>query len=157
MRRAIVNDTLIQLTPVVRSACARVLGPRHPSLDDAIQESLTKIWRNLGSYRSRRGRLTTYAYAIARRVAIDTARGLRQGRPLQEDHAQPATEPAADAVDLLDAAGLSRRERQMARAMMADPGMTDAALQRATHSPGRLAMLRCRGRLQQKIAKRLHP
>lgn len=148
------DDVLLGLQPIIRAACSQVLGGRSPDLDDAVQQSLIKLWKHLQSYDYRLARLSTFAHLIARTVAIDVARARRPVPSLRGlEVTQPVLEPDADALDLLDSAGLSRRERRMVKLLMDDPGQTIATLQRRCRHPKRIQTLRLRNRVQVKLAR----
>jgi RNA polymerase sigma-70 factor (ECF subfamily) len=57
------------IAPTVRRTCRGVMGPAHPDLEDAIQESLMDLVRALPQYRFEAD-VSRYAAKIALRVAI---------------------------------------------------------------------------------------
>ena len=66
--RHAVNAFLTACVPVVRTMCRRVLGDS-PYLDDAVQESLIKLWRNLHSYHG--GNIVNWVAHVATNAARD--------------------------------------------------------------------------------------
>lgn len=66
--RHAVNAFLTACVPVVRTMCRRVLADS-PYLDDAVQESLIKLWRNLHSYHG--GNLVNWVAHVATNAARD--------------------------------------------------------------------------------------
>jgi len=64
-----VRRFLEAIAPTVRRTCRGVMGPTHPDLEDAIQESLMDLVRALPQYRFEAD-VSRYAAKIALRVAI---------------------------------------------------------------------------------------
>ncbi|MEO8774499.1 MAG: RNA polymerase sigma factor [Gelidibacter sp.] len=73
---------------------------------DALQESFVKIWRNAKKYDSKKARLFTWLYRIARNTAIDKLRSfnLRFNKEVQIDKSDVYILPTAslnqDVIDL---------------------------------------------------------
>lgn len=66
--RHAVNAFLSACVPVVHTMCRRVLADS-PYLDDAVQESLIKLWRNLHSYHG--GNIVNWVAHVATNAARD--------------------------------------------------------------------------------------
>lgn len=66
---------LSAVAPSVTAAIRVLLGPRHPELDDAVQEALMAVTASLGRFR---GESSFLHYA--RRIAVRTALALRRAR-----------------------------------------------------------------------------
>jgi RNA polymerase sigma-70 factor (TIGR02960 family) len=71
-----IEDLEAQRVPLT-GFCYRMLGCAADT-DDAVQETIVRAYRNLGSYDPARGRLTTWLYRIAGNVCIDMLRGARR-------------------------------------------------------------------------------
>ncbi|HEY1625273.1 MAG TPA: sigma-70 family RNA polymerase sigma factor, partial [Streptosporangiaceae bacterium] len=84
----------------LRAHCYRILGSVHDA-DDALQEALLRVWRNLAAFEGR-GSLRSWLYSIATNTALDLARH-RSRRELPVDFgpaADQGTELTAPLTDL---------------------------------------------------------
>ena len=64
-------------------AILKVVGTRELA-EEVLQDTITKVWRNFGSYDSSKGRLFTWLINIARNSAIDATRKKDFGRQNQD-------------------------------------------------------------------------
>jgi RNA polymerase sigma-70 factor (ECF subfamily) len=62
--------------PELRGRCARILGNPHDA-DDAVQETLIKAWRKLGSY-SASGPLRAWLHTIATTTSLNLLKAMRR-------------------------------------------------------------------------------
>jgi RNA polymerase sigma-70 factor (ECF subfamily) len=90
----------------VRRVVARLLGPGH-DVDDAVQEVFLVAWRKRAGFEGR-ARLSTWLYAIARRVVMATRRRARVRRLLGLEVA-PATDTAPSPQQLFEHREASQR------------------------------------------------
>ncbi len=99
---------LTAVAPRVLAIVRNILGPRHPDVDDALQETLIGLARSLPSWRGE-GSILGYTSRIAVRSALHAARKARarDGRR-GEEHAHAG--PPED--------GLTQRRRDIVRAML---------------------------------------
>jgi RNA polymerase sigma factor (sigma-70 family) len=77
---AAINEFLSAASPLVRAMCGRVLGEHSDYIDDAVQESLIKIWRNLHRYQS--DSVTNWVATIA----TNTSRDIRRSPTWRRQH-----------------------------------------------------------------------
>ena len=81
------------ILPTIRRTCRGVLGPRHPDLEDAIQDCLIDTTRALPDYRFE-GNLLHYITKISIRRAINSRRRraarIRHLQLLEDLHQEPA-------------------------------------------------------------------
>lgn len=63
--------------PSVKSAIAKV-GLQGPDMEDTIQETCLAIWKTIPTFNSKRSSISSYAYIVARRRALDLIRGNRR-------------------------------------------------------------------------------
>ncbi|CAM3394527.1 sigma-70 family RNA polymerase sigma factor [Kibdelosporangium persicum] len=82
--------------------CYRVLGSTHDA-DDALQDTLIKAWRKLGSFEGRSS-LRTWLYTVATRACLDIAE--TRGRRAMPMDLGPASEHAVLNQNALDVAWL---------------------------------------------------
>ena len=73
--------------------------------NDVLQEVFVKIWKQVDTYDSSKGRLFTWMLNIARNASIDTVRSRgyqnsRQNRELTEEVSGGASEPRTDHIGL---------------------------------------------------------
>lgn len=78
-----VNAFLAECVPLVRRTAVRILGASNDMLDDAVQESLIKIWRNLHMYQD--GYLDAWLKRVTTNICIDMLRHYRL-QPSMVDH-----------------------------------------------------------------------
>jgi RNA polymerase sigma-70 factor (ECF subfamily) len=62
--------------PELRARCARILGSTHDA-DDAVQETLIKAWRKLGSYQAS-GPLRAWLHTIATNTSLNLLKAMRR-------------------------------------------------------------------------------
>ena len=62
--------------PELRGRCARILGNTHDA-DDAVQETLIKAWRKLGSYHAS-GPLRAWLHTIATNTSLNLLKAMRR-------------------------------------------------------------------------------
>lgn len=99
--RAALDTLLREQYPRILTACRRLLG-RHADADDAAQNALISIARNIGSF-DRRSSFSTWVWRIATNAALDEIR--RRGRrdvPSSDRHDFDRPDPSASAVSTLD-------------------------------------------------------
>ena len=77
--------------PELRGRCARILGNEHDA-DDALQETLIKAWRKLGSYHAS-GPLRAWLHTIATNTSLNVLKAVRR------DVVAEQAEAEAGAVD----------------------------------------------------------
>lgn len=78
--------------PELRSRCARILGNPHDA-DDAVQETLIKAWRKLGSYHAS-GPLRAWLHTIAANTSLNMLKARRD-----DVAAEPGTGPVGPGPD----------------------------------------------------------
>ena len=95
--RAAMRALLIALAPVVARAARRVLGTRHPDLDDVGQQALAALVRRLASFRGESS-VAHFAERIAVYRALSARRDAGARRRLAEEAAREraCSSPAAD-------------------------------------------------------------
>ena len=104
--RAALDQLLRRHYDRIHAVCRRIAGPTRDS-DDACQEALIKIVRNLGTFDGRSA-FGTWAYRIATNAALDELR--RRGRRpalhavRDDEHGDPAAAPGELADDRAQAA-----------------------------------------------------
>jgi RNA polymerase sigma-70 factor (ECF subfamily) len=78
--------------------------------EELVQETFVRLWRTAGRYDPERGSVSSFAFAIARRIAVDLWRR-PSSRPFAEavEDERAAGEQAGDSVDRI-LVGLSVRE-----------------------------------------------
>jgi RNA polymerase sigma factor (sigma-70 family) len=82
--------------PELRGRCARILGNPHDA-DDAVQETLIKAWRKLGSYNAS-GPLRAWLHTIATNTSLNLLKVMRR-----DDVAGEAETSAAELDERLEA------------------------------------------------------
>jgi RNA polymerase sigma-70 factor, ECF subfamily len=81
--------------PELRGRCARMLGNPHDA-DDAVQETLIKAWRKLGSYNAS-GPLRAWLHTIAATTSLNLLKATRRDHATGEAEAETgATGPGLD-------------------------------------------------------------
>jgi RNA polymerase sigma factor (sigma-70 family) len=81
--------------PELRARCARVLGNPHDA-EDAVQETLIKAWRKLGSYQAS-GPLRAWLHTIATNTSLNLLKARRRDDATGEAEAETgATGPSLD-------------------------------------------------------------
>jgi RNA polymerase sigma-70 factor, ECF subfamily len=81
--------------PELRGRCARILGNPHDA-DDAVQETLIKAWRKLGSYHAS-GPLRAWLHTIATNTSLNLLKAARRDGVGQEpEAARGAVDPGLD-------------------------------------------------------------
>ena len=73
--------------PELRGRCARILGNPHDA-DDAVQETLIKAWRKLGSYHAS-GPLRAWLHTIATNTSLNLLRSIRRDDVADQAEAGP--------------------------------------------------------------------
>jgi RNA polymerase sigma-70 factor, ECF subfamily len=68
--------------PELQARCARILGNPHDA-DDAVQETLIKAWRKLGSYHAS-GPLRAWLHTIATNTSLNLLKAVRRDDVAQE-------------------------------------------------------------------------
>ena len=99
--RAALDTLLREQYPRILTACRRLLG-RHADADDAAQNALVSIVRNIGSF-DQRSSFSTWVWRIATNAALDEIR--RRGRrdvPSSDRHDFDRPDQSAAAVSSLD-------------------------------------------------------
>jgi RNA polymerase sigma-70 factor (ECF subfamily) len=99
--RAALDTLLREHYPRILTACRRLLG-RHADADDAAQNALISIARNIGSF-DQRSSFSTWVWRIATNAALDEIR--RRGRrdvPSSDHHDFDRPDPSTSAVSNLD-------------------------------------------------------
>ncbi|MFM7489005.1 MAG: RNA polymerase sigma factor [Actinomycetota bacterium] len=99
--RAALDTLLREQYPRILTACRRLLG-RHADADDAAQNALVSIVRNIGSF-DQRSSFSTWVWRIATNAALDEIR--RRGRrdvPSSDRHDFDRPDQSATAVSSLD-------------------------------------------------------
>ena len=97
---------------------------------DALQESFVKIWRNSKKYDSKKARLFTWLYRIARNTAIDKLRSfnLRFNKEVQIDKSDVYILPTAslnqDVIDLKEHVAKLEEKYQIVLNALFFEGMT---------------------------------
>lgn len=105
--RVALDDLLAAVRPRVLHVCRSVL-PYTPDAEDACQEALISIARNVGGWGGR-GRFTTWLHVVALNAARTTYRRMRQQAPATDDVRLERPDPRTTSViagtrlDLLDA------------------------------------------------------
>ncbi|WP_374755857.1 RNA polymerase sigma factor [Larkinella soli] len=87
---------------------------------DVLQDSFVKIWKNIPSYDSQKGRLFTWLLNIARNTAIDALRTRHAGQSIQTgaeivdiiDQQQQAYQPNPEVMDLPEKVSRLNPDRQ---------------------------------------------
>src|SRR5919106_6378657 len=79
----------------LRGHCARILGNPHDA-EDAVQETLIKAWRKLGSYNAS-GPMRAWLYTIATNTSLNLLKTRR--RDGVADEAEAATGPVGPGPD----------------------------------------------------------
>ncbi len=107
------DEQLMQRVAAGDERAFRVLADRHlghilrlaqrtlgasAEADDVAQETLIRIWRSAGRWRSDRSRLTTWIYTIVYRLCIDR---LRRTRGVSLDFAMEVADPAPSPLRVL--------------------------------------------------------
>jgi RNA polymerase sigma-70 factor (ECF subfamily) len=72
--------------PELRSRCARILGNPHDA-DDAVQETLVKAWRKLGSYHAS-GPLRAWLHTIATNTSLNLLKAMRRDAVVEQTEAE---------------------------------------------------------------------
>jgi RNA polymerase sigma-70 factor, ECF subfamily len=80
--------------PELRGRCARILGNPHDA-DDAVQETLIKAWRKLGSYNAS-GPLRAWLHTIAATTSLNLLKATRRDDVTGEAAETGATGPGLD-------------------------------------------------------------
>lgn len=88
------------IRPRLLAFCYQMLGTPFDA-EDAVQDTLERVWRARDSYDPARGSLTTWAYRIARNVCLDRLRETPR-RALPRDLQEPGIEVGAPLVPSLD-------------------------------------------------------
>ena len=99
--RAALDTLLREQYPRILTACRRLLG-RHADADDAAQNALVSIVRNIGSF-DQRSSFSTWVWRIATNAALDEIR--RRGRrdvPSSDRHDFDRPDQSAATVSSLD-------------------------------------------------------
>jgi RNA polymerase sigma-70 factor (ECF subfamily) len=97
---------------------------------DALQESFVKIWKNAQKYDSKKARLFTWLYRIARNTAIDKLRSFnnRFHKEIQIDKSNvyilPTTSLNQDVIDLREHVGRLDKKYQIVLNALFFEGMT---------------------------------
>ena len=81
--------------PELRARCARILGNPHDA-DDAVQETLIKAWRKLGSYHAS-GPLRAWLHTIATNTSLNLLKAMRRDDVAQD--AEPETGAVGPGLD----------------------------------------------------------
>lgn len=108
--RHAVNAFLTECLPTIQRTVWRVLG-QHSAADDAIQESLLKVWQRLHQYAD--GNLTGWLVRIATNTCYDILRHQRR-QPVMVDY-----DNVGDLVGDSDPLEWAMRDEQAARVRMA--------------------------------------
>ncbi len=104
---AAMNEFLTACVPVAMIRACRILGRDSHLVDDAVQEALIKVWRNLDTFHD--GNLTGWVVRIATNVCYDM---LRYQRRHPADCIDDLDETMVDDYDPLD--NLLRNEQAIA-------------------------------------------
>ena len=96
--------------PELRARCARILGNPHDA-DDAVQETLIKAWRKLGSYNAA-GPLRAWLHTIATNTSLNVLKALRRDDLAEEAEADtgavgPGLDERLEAHDDIELAFMS--------------------------------------------------
>lgn len=94
----------------------RVLGDRALA-EDAVQEALTKLWREARQFDPERGSFSAWWHRVLLNCALDGRRRMRPVVPLEE--AASLRDPAPSAVEQTEAASLAARVQQAAAGLPA--------------------------------------
>jgi RNA polymerase sigma-70 factor (ECF subfamily) len=81
--------------PELRGRCTKILGSTHDA-DDAVQETLIKAWRKLGSYHAS-GPLRAWLHTIATNTSLNLLKAMR--RDEVADAADPEAGPVGPGLD----------------------------------------------------------
>lgn len=104
------REQLREVLPHVRKWLVRLLGARHPELDDATQEALSEIARFLPKFEGR-SKLTTAAHTITVRVAYRYF-----GRaPVEELDDDPPADASGPEEQVMAREALARLHRCLAK------------------------------------------
>ncbi|MGC5614723.1 sigma-70 family RNA polymerase sigma factor [Georgenia sp. Z1491] len=118
---AVSAEELDGLRQGLTGLCYRMLGDAHEA-EDAVQETLVRLWRSAGSFDPARGSLRSWAYAAASRVCIDLHRRV-QRRALPMDLTGPSSpetplaepEPERWVTPIADSRSVDPAERAVGR------------------------------------------
>jgi RNA polymerase sigma-70 factor (ECF subfamily) len=92
--------------PELRGRCTRILGNPHDA-DDAVQETLIKAWRKLGSYNAS-GPLRAWLHTIATNTSLNLLKSVRRDEPAeQEEAAGPGLDERLEAREDVELAFMS--------------------------------------------------
>lgn len=91
---------LVALRRGLNAFCYQMLGSPFDA-EDAVQDTLERIWRARDSFDPARGSLSTWAYRIARNVCVDRLRAVSR-RHLPRDLREPGIEIGAPLVPSFD-------------------------------------------------------
>ncbi|MGO1173512.1 MAG: RNA polymerase subunit sigma-70 [Actinomycetaceae bacterium] len=119
---AVTAEDLDGLRTGLTGLCYRMLGDAHEA-EDAVQETLLRLWQAADRFDPARGSLRTWAYAAASRVCVDMARRVQRrampmdlvgptspGGPIGEPEPERWVTPIADARAIDPAETAVRRE-----------------------------------------------
>ena len=118
------RSLLQQLSPSLLAAVRRILGPRHPALEDVLQESLVAFMKALPQFRGE-SNPRTYASSIAVRTALAHRRQASERRRWDAQHAlqdRPLlAQPGSPEADVQ-----RERRRSVLRALLAELPLVQA-------------------------------
>jgi len=86
--------------PELRGRCARIVGNPHDA-DDAVQETLIKAWRKLGSYNAS-GPLRAWLHTIATNTSLNLLKTMRRDDVTDEAEVGPAAPGPDERLDAHD-------------------------------------------------------
>lgn len=92
----------LEFGPAVHGIVRRILEDPEDARE-AVQDTFIKLWRNARTFDPERGNVAAWIVFIARNAAIDRVREGRRRRTVYERLRRESAEPAAPAVEFVDA------------------------------------------------------
>jgi RNA polymerase sigma factor (sigma-70 family) len=145
-----------QYSPALYGVILKVVRDEEAARD-VLQDSFVKIWRNIPSYDSQKGRLFTWLLNIARNTAIDAIRTRHSGQSIQTstdivdivDQHQQTYQPAVETLDLPDKVNQLNPDRRMVIDLVYFYGYTHEEVAEKLNLPLGTVKTRVRSALQE--------